>query len=244
MPSLRRTPKPAPTKSGARAATKAAPAKPTRRERARQIKTAFDLTRKGDPRLLPLLLSAFLGPLVLLLAVGFVLGHPVYLGILGLLFGLVGGVAVFGRRMQKMQYSQVEGQPGAAAAVLQTIRGNWRVTPAVQFTREQDLVHRVIGLPGVILVGEGSPGRTRGLITTEKKKLARFLGDTPVYDVVVGDGDGQLALKDLQRHLMKLPRNIKPAVVNDLDRKLKAMSPGLPIPKGPMPTRVPRGKMR
>jgi hypothetical protein len=242
MPSLRRTPKPAPTKAGSR--TKAAPAKPTRRERAGQIKTAFNLTRQGDPRLLPLLAAAFLGPLVLLLAIGFVIGHPIYLGILGLLIALVGGVAVFGRRMQKMQYSQVEGQPGAAAAVLQTIRGNWRVTPAVQFTREQDLVHRVIGLPGVILVGEGSPGRTRGLITTEKKKLARFLGETPVYDIVVGDADGQVALKDLQRHLMKLPRNIKPAVVNDLDRKLKAMAPGLPIPKGPMPTRVPRGKMR
>jgi hypothetical protein len=146
--------------------------------------------------------------------------------------------------MQKMQYAQVEGQPGAAAAVLQTVRGNWRVTPAVGFTREQDLVHRVVGLPGVILVGEGNPTRTRTLITTEKKKLSRFIGDTPVYDVMVGDAEGQIALKALQRHLMKLPRNIKPAKVNDLDRKLKAMAPALPIPKGPMPTRVPRGKQR
>src|SRR4051794_13688507 len=105
MPSLRRTPKPAPSK--ARSQTKAAPAKPTRRQRARQIKTAFDLTRENDPRLLPMLLSAVLGPLVLLLALGFVLGHPVFFGILGLLIGLVAGVAVFGRRMQKMQYSQV-----------------------------------------------------------------------------------------------------------------------------------------
>jgi hypothetical protein len=248
MPSLRRTPKPAPTKAGAKAGAKAtakaAAAKPSRRERGRQIKAAFNLTRENDPRLLPLLLSSFFGPLVLLVAVGLVVGHPVYLGVLGLLVGLVAVVAMFGRRMQKMQYSQVEGQPGAAAAVLQTVRGNWRVTPAVGFTREQDLIHRVIGLPGVILVGEGSPARVRALISTEKKKLARFLGDTPVYDVMVGDGEGQLALKDLQRHLLKLPRNIKPAVVNELERKLKAMSPGLPIPKGPMPTRVPRGRMR
>src|SRR3954471_15151637 len=252
MPSLRRTTKSAPGKPGAKPGTKGAskgpakgaPAKPSRRARAKQIKQAFDLTRANDPRLLPLLLAAFLGPLVLLIVVGVLLGHPIYFGILGLLVGLVGGVAVFGRRMQKMQYSQVEGQPGAAAAVLQTMRGNWRVTPAVGFTREQDLVHRVVGLPGVILVGEGNPNRVRGLVTTEKKKLARFVGDTPLYDVAVGDGDGQIALKDLQRHLMKLPRNIKPAVVNELERKLKAMSPGLPIPKGPMPTRVPRGKIR
>lgn len=240
MPSLRRTPKPAPKKP----AGKATPPKPTRGERAKQIKLAFNLTRENDPRLLVLLLGAFLVPLVLLVSIGLVLGHPIYLGILGFLIGLVAVVAVFGRRMQKMQYSQVEGQPGAAAAVLQTVRGNWRVTPAVGFTREQDLVHRVVGLPGVILVGEGSPARTRGLIITEKKKLARFLGDTPVYDLVVGDAEGQVALKDLQKHLMKLPRNIKPAVVNELDRKLKAMAPALPIPKGPMPTRVPRGGRR
>lgn len=244
MPSLRRTPKPAPKKPGAKPASKSAPPKPSRGERAKQIKLAFTLTRENDPRLLVLLLGAFLVPLVVFVAIGLVLGHPVYLGILGFLVAVVAVVAVFGRRMQKMQYSQVEGQPGAAAAVLQTVRGNWRVTPAVGFTREQDLVHRVIGLPGVILVGEGSPARTRGLIITEKKKLSRFLGDTPVYDLVVGDAEGQVALKDLQRHLMKLPRNIKPAVVNELDRKLKAMAPALPIPKGPMPTRVPRGGRR
>jgi hypothetical protein len=243
MPSLRRTTKSAKPGS-AKSPRKAGPAKPSRGERLKQIRAAFTLTRENDPRLVPLLLVAFLAPLILFIALGLVLGHPVYLTIVGLLLALLATVAIFGRRIQRMQYSQVEGQPGAAAAVLQTVRGNWRVTPAVGFTREQDLVHRVIGLPGVILVGEGSPGRTRGLIATERKKLARFLGDTPVYDVMVGDGEGQVPLKALQRHLVKLPRNIKPAKVNDLERMLKAMSPGMPIPKGPMPTRVPRGKVR
>lgn len=237
MPSLRRKPK---------TATAKAPAKkgPSRRERISQIRTAFQLTKSGDPKLVPLLLASFLLPFALLLAVGFVIGHPIYLGIVGLLIAATLVIAVFGRRMQKMQYAQVEGQPGAAAAVLQTIRGNWRVTPAVGFTREQDLLHRVVGLPGVVLVGEGSPSRVRSLIGAEKKKLARFIGDTPVYDVQVGDGEGQLALRDLQKHFLKLPRNIKPARVNELDRMLKAMTPAMPIPKGPVPTRVPRGRMR
>lgn len=247
MPSLRRTDKPAakPTAKG-KPAVKGKPArtKPSRGERASQIKQAFNLTRENDSRLLPLLAAAFLVPLVVLIGLGVLLGHPIYLGILGLLTALLAVVAVFGRRMQKMQYSQVEGQPGAAAAVLQTMRGNWRVTPAVGFTREQDLVHRVLGLPGVILVGEGNPARTRSLIGTEKKRLARFIGDTPVYDVIVGDGEGQIPLKGVQRHLMKLPRNIKPARVNELDLRFKAMPSTLPIPKGAMPTRVPRGKMR
>jgi hypothetical protein len=245
MPSLRRTDKPA-AKTSAKSSAKSKPGrtKPSRGERAKQISMAFKLTRENDPRLVLLLLAAFLVPLAVFVALGIVLGHPIYLGILGLLTGVLALVAVFGRRMQKMQFAQVEGQPGAAAAVLQTMRGNWRVTPAVGFTREQDLVHRIVGLPGVILVGEGNPSRTRGLIGTEKKRLARFIGETPVYDVMVGEGEGQIALKALQRHLMKLPRNIKPARVNELERMFKAMPSGLPIPKGAMPTRVPRGKMR
>ena len=241
MPSLRRTDKPAAKPT---AKSKPARTKPSRGERAKQIKMAFNLTKENDPRLVLVLITAFLVPLAVFVGLGILLGHPIYLGILGLLTGVLALVAVFGRRMQKMQFASVEGQPGAAAAVLQTMRGNWRVTPAVGFTREQDLVHRVVGLPGVILVGEGNPGRTRGLIGTEKKRLARFIGDTPVYDVMVGDGEGQVPLKGVQRHLMKLPRNIKPARVNELERMFKAMPTGLPIPKGAMPTRVPRGKMR
>ena len=58
---------------------------------------------------------------------------------------------------------------------------------------------------------------------TEPERLARWIGETPVYDVVVGDGEGMVGLRELERHFVKLPRNIKPVVVNDLDRKLKAM---------------------
>jgi hypothetical protein len=178
---------------------------------------------------------------------GIALNHPVYFSILGVLLAAVLTAFVFGRRVQRTAYRQVEGQAGAAAAVLQNMRGNWRVTPAVQFNREQDMVHRVVGRPGVILVGEGNPNRLRGLVVNEKRVLARIVGDTPIYDVVVGDGEGQVSLRELERHFLKLPRNIKPAMVNQLDGRLKAMraaSGAMPIPKGPMPTRVPRGKVR
>ncbi len=217
-----------------------------RRERISQVRQAFTITRKADPRLVPMLAIAFFVPFVLLLLLGIFLSHPVLYGLLGFLIGLIALVAVFGRRAQRNAYSQVEGQIGAAAAVIQNMRGDWRVTPAVGFTREQDLVHRVLGRPGIILVAEGSPARTRSLIVNEKKKLARFVGDIPVYDLLVGDGEGRVPLRGLERHFVKLPRNVKPRDVNILDRKLKAMAPALPVPKGPMPGggRMPRGKVR
>lgn len=227
--------------------TKAPKAGPSRREKWAQVKLAFSMTRKADATMLPLVVSVFVIALVLSVGLGVVLDHPVYATVLGLPFAAIAAAFVFGRRVQRTAYSQVEGQTGAAAAVLQNMRGNWRVTPAVQFSKEQDLVHRVVGRPGVVLVGEGSPNRVRGLIITEKKRLARMVGDTPIYDVVVGDGEGQVALRELEKHFAKLPRNIKPAVVNQLDGRLKALraaSGVLPVPKGPMPTRVPRGKVR
>jgi len=214
--------------------------KPPRGARLKQVKTAFAVTRANDPKVLPLVLAAFFGTFLLLLAIGFVVDHPVYLGIVGFMLALVVTAFVFGRRVQATAYSQVEGQLGAAAAVLNNMRGDWRVTPAVGFTREQDLVHRVVGRPGIVLVAEGAASRSRGLVTTEKRKLARFVGDTPVYDVLVGDGEGQVTLRGLEKHFLKLPRNIKGKQVNDLDRRLKAIGGAtMPVPKGP----VPRGKV-
>ena len=246
MALFKRSPKAAHTKGaqtkGAPAKGKPAATKPKlpRGARLKQIKTAFTVTRANDPKVLPLVLAAFFGTFLLLLAIGFVVGHPVYLGLIGFMLALVATAFVFGRRVQATAYSQVEGQLGAAAAVLTNMRGDWRVTPAVGFSREQDLVHRVVGRPGIVLVAEGAASRSRGLVITEKKKLARFIGDTPVYDVLVGDGEGQVTLRGLEKHFLKLPRNIKGKQVNDLDRRLKAIGGAtMPVPKGP----VPRGKV-
>ena len=207
----------------------------------KQIRTAFTVTRQRDPKVLPLILAGFFGPLIVFIAAGLVFDLVPYLTFLGVLVGLVTAAFIFGKRVQATAFSQVEGQLGAAAAILTNMRGDWRVTPAIGFTRDQDLVHRVLGRPGIVLVGEGSAQRLRGLMTAEKKKAARIGGETPIYEVVVGDGDKQVPLRQLERHFLKLPRNIKGKQVNDLDRKFKAMgATTLPIPKGPMPTRVPR----
>src|SRR3712207_8461572 len=63
---------------------------------------------------------------------------------------------------------------------------------ALPISTQLDAVHRVLGRPGVILVGEGSPSRVRPLLAQEKKRLARIAGDAPIYDVLVGDDEGQV----------------------------------------------------
>ena len=138
--------------------------------------------------------------------------------------------------MQRNVYSKAEGQPGAAGWALDNLRGQWRVTPGVAGTTHLDAVHRMVGRPGIVLVGEGAPHRVRGLIAQEKKKIARVAGDTPIYDVIVGTGEGDLRLAKLNRYLIKLPANLSKQEVSVLDKKLAALSNSrMPMPQGPMP---------
>ena len=217
---------------------------PAKQGRVAQIRSAYTMTRKVDPMVGWVTLAAALLVFAVVLAVGFLIGHPVYLGIMGVLAGFLVATIVFGKRAEKAAFSQVDGQPGAAAAALNMLRRGWSVTPAVAVTRNQDIVHRAVGRPGVVLVGEGVPSRVQALLVTEKKKVARYVPDVPVYDVQAGNGDGQVPLRKLNNHLMKLPRNLTTTQVTEVNRRLKALGTmNLPIPKGPMPKgmRMPRG---
>jgi len=212
------------------------------------MRAVWSLTRKSDPRLPVIVLGSALLALAVLVVVGIVIGHPIYFAILGVLAAFLTGTTVFGRRATKSMYSQVEGQPGAAASVLQTMRGEWRVTPAVAFNRNMDVVHRVVGRPGVVLVGEGnSQTQLRQLITDQKRRVARVAPETPIYDLVVGESDGQVPLRRLQREMVKLPRNLSRKDIGAIESRMRAIGgTSMPLPKGPMPksAKMPRGKMR
>ena len=206
------------------------------RGQAGMIKQAYTLTRKNDPKLPWVMLIAFVAVAGVIELVGILLGSPFIFIPLAVIAGALAALILFGRRAQGSAYRQVEGQPGAAAWVLEGMRGDWRVTSGVAGTAQMDAVHRVLGRPGVILVAEGVPGRVRNLLAQEKKKVARIAGDTPIYDIVVGDGEGQIPLRKLSNHVMKLPRNLSAAEVNALGRRMSAMGGGrMPVPGGPLP---------
>ncbi|MGY1671264.1 DUF4191 domain-containing protein [Geodermatophilus sp. SYSU D00710] len=202
----------------------------------RMIRQAYSLTRKNDPKLPWLMLIAFVAVAGVVELVAVLFGAPFLLLPLALILGLLAAMIVFGRRAQGSAYRQVEGQPGAAAWVLEGMRGDWRVSAGVAGTAQLDAVHRVLGRPGIVLVGEGSPARVRGLIAQEKKKIARVVGDTPIYDIMVGDEEGQVPLRKLSTHVMKLPRNLSAAEVNSLGRRMAALGGArMPVPGGPLP---------
>ncbi|GAA3851544.1 MULTISPECIES: DUF4191 domain-containing protein [Amycolatopsis] len=202
-----------------------------------QIWEAFKMQRREDKALLPWMLGAFLVVAGVFVVVGLLLDMLWVLLPLGIVLGVLAAVIIFGRRVQRTVFAKAEGQPGAAGWALDNLRGRWKVTQTVAATTQLDAVHRVLGGPGVVLVGEGAPHRVRNLLSQEKKRVARLVGDTPIYEVVVGNEEGQVPLRRLSSHMMKLPRNLRPAQVDALEAKLAALGNrgGAAMPKGPMP---------
>jgi hypothetical protein len=211
--------------------------------RLKQIRMIAGLIRRSNPRALPIIFGSGLGILAVLVVVGLLTGLAVLLIPLGVLLGLLVSMILFGRFAQAAQYATIEGQPGAAAAVLENMRGNWTVTPTVTANRNMDMVHRAVGRPGVILVGEGSPTRLASLMAAEKKRVARVAYEVPIFEFQVGNEEGQVPLSKLQRKVMRLPRNLKPAAVSDINHRLRALQPSLQAPKGPIPKNIRQPKM-
>lgn len=223
-------------KAEAKAARKAAS-----KQRRSQLWQAFQIQRKEDKRLVPYMAGAFVLIVALAVVAGLLIGgFTKYTLIpLGVVLGALVAFIIFGRRAQKSVYRKAEGQTGAAAWALDNLRGKWRVTPGVAATGHFDAVHRVIGRPGVIFVGEGAPNRVKPLLAQEKKRTARLVGETPIYDFVVGNGEGEVPLSKLERHLNKLPANITVKQMDAIESRLAALGTKVgpaAIPKGPLPT--------
>jgi hypothetical protein len=225
-------------------------ADPAAMGRLKQIRMVAGIIRKANPKALPIVIGTAVGIIAIAVIVGILTGLAGLVIPLGVLLGLAAAMILFGRFAQSAQYAAIAGQPGAAAAILQNMRGNWSVTPAISANRNMDVVHRMVGKPGVILVGEGSASRLPSLLAAEKRRIARITYDElPIYTIQVGDEEGQIPIRRLQRHIMKLPRNLKGPAIADLNYRLKALPQSLQMPKGPMPRtgrmpKAPRPKFR
>lgn len=207
-------------------------------DRIRQLGNAYRMTVEVDPRLNLYLALGVAIPIVAGVVAGLLTGGWVLWAPTGVVLGLFTGLLIFGRRVQRAQFQQIEGMPGAAAAVLQQMRGQWFIVPAVAINKHQEMVHRAVGRPGVVLVAEGdNRQRLKGLVAQARKKLKRVVGDTPIHVVMVGDGEGDtVELSKLQVELAKFSNTLSKNEVPKLARKLAPLDKGnIPMPKGAIP---------
>jgi hypothetical protein len=210
-----------------------------------RIKQAYSVGRKHEPLILLWPVLGFLVPVALGVGLGLGFDHIIIGPVIGVILGVLVGMNLFFLRAQRGLYAEHAGTPGVALQVIRSLRGDWKITEAVQFNRSQELVHRVIGRPGVVLVAEGRSTNVRTMLASEAKRTRRIAPDVAVHEIVVGDREGDVPLVKLRSQMNKLPRTMRGPAIKALDVKLKAVAnTSVPLPKGPMPTRVPRGKIR
>ncbi|HET8601284.1 MAG TPA: DUF4191 domain-containing protein [Segeticoccus sp.] len=216
-----------------------------------QMRQIYTTTKANDPSLNWWLLLAWLVPFGVLLIVGFIVHHPLYFGVLGIVFGILAAMIVLGRRAESAAYRSIEGQPGAAGAALSSLRRGWyaeREPVAAEASRRGNakdvssaaMVFRAIGRPGVVLVAEGPKGPALRLAESERKKVVRVTGQAvPVTIMRVGRGDDTVPINRLTKRVSKLKPVLTKAEAAAVNKRLKALG-GVkpPVPAGVDPTKV------
>jgi uncharacterized protein DUF4191 len=198
------------------------PAEPDKLSRRQQFAQTYQMAKRSDPRLG--LWVAGAGLLAAIVGFGLFFLVTGSGGMLSIALSVVGGVML-----------------GILAALIIFSR---RAQKAVYGQMEGQ-----VGPPGIVLVGEGNPGRVKSLLTGERRRHERVATDAPVHEIIVGSEEGQIPLSKLSRHVQKMKRQVKPAEITDILARLKAIDasrPPVPMPKGPVPTSMKglRGNMR
>ncbi|MDO4258776.1 MAG: DUF4191 domain-containing protein [Actinomycetaceae bacterium] len=161
-------------------------------------------------------------------------------GLFGVMAGLLAAITLLSFFVRRAMYTQVDGTTGAVYAVVSQIRSGWIVSDQPQHvTRDQDLVWRIIGRPGVVLISEGPASRAKGILDTERRKISRVMKNVPIHTIQVGHDEGQIPLAELESRLRKLKKVLTREEVPAVSARLAALSStALPIPKGIDPTRA------
>ena len=208
-----------------------------------QMKQVYQMTKKSDPNIGWILLLAVVVTLLVFVLIGALLNNIITFIILGLAVGVLAAMIILGRRAQKAAFTQIEGQPGRAGAAMNSVRRGWIVEEKpVAANRNQDLVFRGLGKPGIVLVTEGPSSRVQNLVKNEKKHLNRVVPGVPVHVIETGHDENQVELKDVVKTMNKLPKALTQQEVQGVSNRLSTLNhvrnPMNSIPKGIDPNRV------
>ncbi len=207
----------------------------------RQLREAYKRTAEIDPAVTWWMLGVGVGIVAVIAIIGLLANLAWWAWLpLAIVSGLLGAMIVLTRRVKGAMVKRYEGQPGSAEVALQLLnKKKYTYDMGITATRQLDLVHRVVGPGGVVLIGEGTVGRVKPLLSGEARKHEQIAYGTPVTQLFLGNGDGQVKLGDLEKRITKMPTVLQPHQAAEVRRRLAALDavrPKAPMPKGPMPT--------
>lgn len=223
------------------------------------IREGYKAIKSLDPRVGWWMLLGFVGTVAAVTGIGYLFGHWVYALVMSLPIGFLAASFILNRRGNTAMYGALEGKPGAVGATLQGVgkRGWYADTAPVAMdaargTKVSDMsgaamVYRALGRPGIVLLAEGPRSRAQALLKAEAKKVGRIAPGVPVQTFVVGDDEGDLALRKVSTRLNRMKpvmTKAETAAVNKRLKSLGGMRPPIPAGMDPLRARVDRKAMR
>ncbi|MDR1447746.1 MAG: DUF4191 domain-containing protein [Candidatus Ancillula sp.] len=214
----------------------------------KQMFEVYKMTVEFLPKTPLYLLVAFFVPFFVLLALMLLTSH--YLIFIPLLLGVPILVVLFvlSRLADFAGFSSIDGKPGAAGAILGTMKFGGLVfnqEPVAIDPRTYDMLFRGVGRSGVFLISEGPTKRVKKMIDKEVLKIKRVLPNVQITIFNTGNDAGQLPLKKLKRSVMKVKPVLTKAELEAVRKRLHALGVfKMPIPKGMDPTKAPKNARR
>lgn len=174
------------------------------------------------------------------IVVGIVTGHWIYWPLVGIPLVILIDLILLTVLARKAMYKLLEGHAGAAYQVLSQVKRGWILEEhPVAMNQNQDLVWRVIGNCGVVLISEGPSSRVNKMLHDEERKCKRAIGSCPVHLVQVGTEEGQVPVAKLLRTINKFKKTLTREEVPAVANRLQALQrKNVAIPKGIDPGRV------
>lgn len=207
------------------------------------IAQAYTTTAPHDKLLLPYLILAVVGPILLGALVGILIGGPIaiiYSSIFGLFAGILVGLFTLTRRFEKNAYARMEGVVGGSLAVAQSIRSGWSFeeAPEAVDNKGRAVVFRGVGKTGILLLAEGG-GAAHRLVDASTRRFAKLVPGVPVRAIYVGNGQGQVPLGKLSKEIRKGKTVLSRGERVQVSNRLRAIGGAkLPVPKGVDPLRA------
>lgn len=201
-----------------------------------------------DPRALPIAILIGIATFVVILILGSILSNFQFLGvaiwaILGLVAGYMSTLLTLTNRANKAIFTKYASEPGRISLTVGTLtRRVYKGTnqPVAVNPRTKDMVFRVVGPAGVVLLGEGGKASTQQLLEDERRKVQRVASGVTVHLFYSSEDGNGVPINVLHKKVNKLKKTMSKTEIRAVQNRLSAMDfrGGLPIPKGIDPTKM------
>lgn len=201
-----------------------------------------------DPKAVPLAIFVGVATFVVITVLGVFISSGAFLGIaiwvvLAIVAGYLSALLTLTNKANKAIFTKYANEPGRISLTVGTLtRRVYKGTnqPVAVNARTRDMVFRIVGPAGVVLLGEGIKNSTQQLLEDERRKVQRVASGVTVHTFFSAEDGNGVPLATLHKKVSKLKRTLTKNEIRAVQNRLAAMDSrgGLPIPKGVDPNKI------